>query len=649
MLPSFTGAFDCAMRDKFNDALLKHPIIVACFLGVLTLTVFSPSFSYDFVNYDDNAYVYENPTVLHGLSWEGVQYAFTTGDNATWAPLTWLSYELDTTLLGTRASSYHITNVVLHTAAGVVLFFALYGMLRSIWVSTFVAGVFLLHPLRVESVVWVSERKDVLCALFWALGLLSYWHYARKSNVGRGMLVLACFILGALSKMMMVTFPFVLLLLDVWPLKRVTLDKSDLRAKAWSLFLEKIPVFVLCGLVVFLNTRALNAMETLNPSHTSFPAKCLRVFENYGFYLQKIFWPDKLSILYPIQTVSALAAAFCGVLLAAITLVAVLQRQKCPWLLVGWLWFVVTLVPVIGFVTFGHFFVSNRYAYIPSIGLTLAVAVSAENLAKQFSKSRWIATGGVILLCALATRANLPRWQNSLTLFEDSVSKGPHEVAYNNLAVAYKNRSDLDKAITACDKAIAIYPNYPEAFDNRGLAYDEKGEYAVALTNFNRALELATNSASIFNNRGATYLHIGNKQHALEDFSEAIKLRPNYATALSNRGAVELDLGNFEASIRDCAAAVKCDSSLAGAWSNLGNALSYSGNLDGAMDSYNRAIALRPENANFYNNRAAIFFRSKKYVQAKTDLEKCRELGGQPHPGLVHDLNAAINGESAKK
>ena len=560
-----------------TSPVLRRPWLVAFFLGAITLALFSPAIRFDFVNYDDNLYVYDNPAVLHGLSGAGLHYALTTGDNATWAPVTWLSYELDSSLLGTRPSSYHTTNILLHVAAGLILFFALWLMLKSTWSSALVAAIFLLHPLRTESVVWISERKDVLCALFWALGLLAYWYYTAKPSLGGWLLLLLCFLLGAMSKMMMVTFPFVLLLLDLWPLKRITLDWEGLRSRGWKLLREKIPFFVLCGLIVFLNSRALHAKGTFKTEGTGVLEKLMRVAENYTFYLGKIFWPTSRTILYPVHPVQTAAAILSLLLLVAISTAAFWQARKRPWLLVGWLWFLGALVPVIGFVSFGPFDVSDRYAYIPSIGLTLAVVVVLEQCTARREAARWPIALLLIALCSFLTYADLPRWKDSFALYDAGLRVAPDCVAYVN--------------------------------------------------------------------RGTVYLKQGDEQKAMDDFNAALQIEPDYPLALSNRGCIEIDFGNIDAAIADCSKAIQDDPILADAWNNRGNAYNRVGRTTEAVADYNQAIQLKPDKALYYNNRAAVLFGLQKVTQAKADLDKCTELGGTPHPGLVAAVNEALHAQ----
>ena len=555
----------------------KTTALTALLLAAVTFALFSPAIGYDFLNYDDDLYVYDNAAVRAGLNPAGLTYAFTSCAAGTWAPLTWLSYEVDSTLLGVRASSYHTTNILLHVAAGIVLFFALLALLRTYWPSLLVAGLFLLHPLRTESVVWIAERKDVLFAFFWALGLLAYAGYMRRPNAARWTLVFLCFLGGMMSKFMMATFPCVLLLVDFWPLNRAGGNAASLRARLWPLVREKIPFFLAAAIFHQLTVRALHTTEALQTTAPDFTARLARVVENYGFYLGKIFWPAARSVLYPLHDVSGLTTILLTALFAGLTGGAMWRARRQPWLLVGWLWFLGALVPVIGFVTFGHFFVADRYTYIPSVGLTLALAVALERWAGRFAAPAKImaaVTAVVLAGCAVATHFDLPRWQNSLALYDAALQVGPHRTAYNN--------------------------------------------------------------------RGTTLLWLGQPARALADFSAAIRLQPDYAGALNNRASAWMELGNLDAALADCSAALRTNPNFADAFNNRGNAHSRRGESAQAVADFDRAIALNPAAPLYFNNRAAAFFDQKQFARAQADLAQCRRLGGQPHPGLVQAVAAAL-------
>lgn len=541
--------------DPAASFLTRRDVLIALALAALAIALFAPAIGYDFVNYDDDLYVYENPSVLGGLSGSGLQYALTSGTAGTWAPVTWLSYQADTTLLGALPRSYHTTNIMLHAAAGALMFLGLRLMRLSLWVSATVAGVFLLHPLRTESVAWIAERKDVLCAFFWALGLVAYAQYARKPGTARWLLVFLCFLGGAMSKMMMATFPFVLLLLDVWPLNRVRLDGPGLRANAWPLVREKIPLFLVSGLVVLLSVQALQAVDTLASVNSNVSARLWRVPVNYVFYLGKIFWPADLSVIYPTRGVRPAEALLAGSLLAVVTVLALWRARRMPWLLVGWLWFLGTLVPVIGFVTYSHFFVGDRYTYIPSLGLTLAVAGGLEHFLRRFETARWAGTAVLIVLCMAATRADLPRWRNTFTLYEAALRIGPHHVTYNNRGTAFLKAGDLQRALADFDAALALKPNHASALNNRGSVRTDLGDYEAALKDCSEAIRLDPTLANAWNNRGNVFTRLGQFNRALEEYQQAIQLKPGAAVYYNNRAAAYFSLKQYPqalADLREC-------------------------------------------------------------------------------------------------
>lgn len=557
-----------------GPASAKRLLLIAALLCVLGAALFSASIKFEFLNYDDDAYVYRNRNVLNGLSLSGIRYALTSSDIGTWAPLTWLSYECDTSLLGARASSYRTTNILLHAAAGGLLFLALCLMRQSLWVSLTVAVLFLVHPLRTESVVWIAERKDVLCAFFWMLGLVAYARYAPSPSLRRWSAVFLCFLAGLMSKMMMVTFPFVLLLLDFWPLKRFEL--SDLMAgkRIGHLLLEKLPFFAAIPVVIFISASALNSRGAFATRQSEGLSSVLRIPQNYVFYLEKIFWPGRLSILYPIQPVEKMAAALCAALLALLTLALVWKIRKMPWLTVGWLWFIGTLVPVVGFVPFGDFVVADRYTYLPSIGLVWGVVVLVEQLAPGSISIRWTATIAISLACASITAIDLSRWQNSLALYNAALQIGPHYVAYTN----------------------------------RGMALQQAGEF----------------------------------QAAFDDYTAAIKLNPTLSRAYNNRGSVLAEHGRFDEGLRDFDAALQHDPNYGDAYANRGTLLAHKGEPERALRDYERSIKLDPFNTSHYNSRAAVYLQLKRLPEAKTDLERCEQLGGQPDPGLLQALADAL-------
>lgn len=551
----------------------KHTALIALLAGVITVELFSRAIGFAFVNYDDDVYVYENPHVLAGLSGSGLRYALTTGDVGTWAPFTWLSYQSDTTLFGPRASSYHLTNILFHAAAGALLFVALQALGQSLWVAVTVAALFLLHPLRSESVVWIAERKDVLCAFFWMLGLVAYSAYARRPNGRRWWAVFLCFVAGVMSKMMMVTFPFVLLLLDYWPLRRVALDSASWRQQLRRILLEKVPFFATAILTLCITGTALHSRGAFSARPSGGVSDLLRVPENYMFYIGKLFWPAHLSVLYPLREVRPSLALLSAAVLAGATLAAIWKARALPGLAVGWLWFLGTPVPVVGFVPFGDFDVADRYAYLPSVGLCWGLVTLAEHAAYRFAAARWSATALLAIACAVATLAGLPRWRDSFSLYDAALRVGPHYVTYNNRGVALGKARETPAALADFATAIRLNPRFSRAYNNRGSMLSDLGRYDEALSDFNKAIELDPGSASAYDNRG--------------------------------------------------------------------NALARQGKPEQALLEYKRSLEIVPTRTITYNNRASAYFELKRFPEALADLESCRRLGGQPHPGLVQALAEA--------
>lgn len=528
-----------------------RPVVGALLLAVLTFALFAPAIGYEFLNYDDNLYVYENRGVLQGAGWAGLRYALTTFDAGTWAPVTWLSYQIDTSLMGPQPRSYHLTNILLHVGAGVALFFAMVRLLKSLWAAVLVAGVFLFHPLRNESVVWIAERKDVLFALFWMLGLPAYERYAARPSLRRWGVVFGWFLLGVMSKMMMVTFPFALLLLDWWPLNRAGASRAEWRARVWPLVREKIPFFIVSALAVFVTSRALNSVGTLHPVKADAGATLAQVLANYAFYVRKIFWPAELSILYPPAQPDALATVTHGLALAAVTAFAVWRARRWPWLIVGWLWFLGTLVPVIGLVGFGHFTVADRYTHVPSVGLTLAAAVALDRLTRGKPPLRLAIPAVALGLCALATWADLPRWKNSFALYNSALAVGPHHVTYNNRGTAYLAIGDPASAVEDFTQALALKPDHASALLNRASAWIELGQFDRAVADCTKAIQFDPRAADAWNNRGNALSRLGRFDEALADYNQAITLNPARALYYNNRAAGRASLKDFSGAQAD--------------------------------------------------------------------------------------------------
>lgn len=476
------------MRSKISERGIVAAVCVV--LVALVWFVFGQATRFPFTNYDDAAYTAESPMVVRGLSVDGFVWAFTHAQAGNWHPLTVVSHMLDCSLFGLRAGGHHFTSVLFHTLTVLGIFLSFRALTGSLWRSAFVAAIFAVHPLRAESVVWIAERKDVLSGFFFALTLGSYVWYARRPSIGRYLTMSILFACGLMSKPMLVTTPVVLLLLDYWPLARM----SD-RRSAWKLFVEKIPLFLLAcasAIATLIAQRpALGSFEQL-PLLWRIKSAVLA----YLIYVRQLFWPAKLAVFYPHSdnTSPAWQVLLAAALLVAITAFAFFLRRKRPYLIVGWLWYVCMLVPVIGIIQVGLQGYADRYTYLPQIGLYLMIAWGAADLSAHWRYRGQIASAAamaVILTLAFVTRAQAAYWRDSETLWSHAiaVTKDNH-LAHAHLADLLLRNGRIEEAIQHCEEAIRIRPNDADAQNNLGLAYLQLGNVPRAVPHLEKALQV---------------------------------------------------------------------------------------------------------------------------------------------------------------
>ena len=528
---------------------------VCIFLAAIIWVVFGQTLHHEFVNYDDNMYVYENPEVARGLTLQGIVWAFTHVHAANWHPLTWISHMLDCQFYGLNPGGHHLTNVLLHTATAILLFLVLRRMTGLLWRSAFVAAVFAIHPLRVESVAWVAERKDVLSGVFFMLTIGAYVRYVQRQSEVREFagvgapavqpltgLVLLFFALGLMCKPMLVTLPFVLLLLDYWPLNRVATvtDRRNHFPIPRRLILEKLPLFGLaaasCVVTLFAQTEAIQSFE-----HISLPLRVGNALISYVAYLGQMFWPSGLAVLYPF---TARGVGVAGVVLSLVVLagistgVFVLRRR--PYLLTGWLWYLIMLVPVIGIVQVGAQARADRYTYLPQIGLYVLLTWAAADLCAGW-RHRRVVLGGLatIILVALifCARTQTSYWRNSESLWTHTLAcTSDNCIAHNNLGNALLQKGNVDEAIAHYQKALQIKPDYAEAHNNLGNALLQKGNVDEAITHYQKALQINPDYAEAHNNLGIALLQKGNVDEAIAHFQKALQIKPDNAEAHNNLG-----------------------------------------------------------------------------------------------------------------
>ncbi len=532
-------------------------LVICLLLIVATIAVFWQVYNHDFVNYDDNLYVTENRHVQAGLTWEGIIWAFTTTHASNWHPLTWLSHMLDCQLFGLNAGGHHLTNLLFHIANTLLLFLVFNRMTGAIWRSAFVAALFALHPLHVESVAWVAERKDVLSTFFWMLTMWAYARYAERPGIKIYLLVFLFFALGLMAKPMLVTLPFVLLLMDYWPLGRLQLGQSikesTLKIQALPilrLVWEKVPLFVLTAVssvVTYCAQQAGGSVESLLP----FQMRVGNALAAYINYIGKTIWPLHLAVFYPHVRVVPIWLA--GLLLMCISFFVIRVGRRSPYLSVGWLWYLGTLVPVIGLVQVGGQAMADRYTYVPIIGLfTIIVWGVAELVAKwrcqKFVLS--ISVGVVLLGLAMGTWLQLTHWHNSVTLFKHTLDVTPNNyLAHNNLGVALSEQGRIEEAMKQYRKVVEINPNYAMAYYNLGLALGQQGRFEETIGYFVKALQIKPNYAEAYYNMGVSLGKMGNYPEELKAYKRAINVKPDYAEAYCNLGAAYAGMGLYSEAI----------------------------------------------------------------------------------------------------
>jgi len=495
-------------------------------LIAITLIVYAPVRHYGFLTWDDTLYVTENPDVLRGLTWHGVGWAFTTGYAWNWHPLTLLSHMLDVEFYGLDAGMHHLTNVLLHVANTLLLFGLLHRMTGLVARSAFVAALFGVHPLHVESVAWVAERKDVLSTFFWMLTLWGYALYVRRPSGGRYAAVLFLFALGLAAKPMLVTLPFVLLLLDVWPLGRATAG----RRLVW----EKLPLLALAtaaSVVTFLVQQRGGTVTDIE----SLPLglRLQNVLVSYAAYVGMTLWPARLAAFYPYPAsfpAWQVVGAF-GLLVATSLLAWVVRRHG--YLPVGWLWYLGTLVPVIGFVQVGNQALADRYMYVPLVGLLLVVAWGVPDVLARWPGRRLvlpIGAGLVIAACMVRARAQVGHWRDDATLWEHAlaVTSGNH-VAHNSVGNLLMRQGKVDEAAAHYLEALRARPGFSLAHNNLGVALAAQGRFGDALDHYAEALRLDPGYADAHHNMGLALAKLGRGEEALVQLEEAVRLKPNGA------------------------------------------------------------------------------------------------------------------------
>jgi protein O-mannosyl-transferase len=600
----------------------RLPLLIGFMLLLATLALYWPVLHCEFINYDDHPYVVGNSHVHAGLTLQGCRWAFGIGYACNWHPVTWLSHMADCQIFGLDPRGHHLTNLLLHLANTLLLLKVLRRMTGALWPSALVAALFAWHPLHVESVAWVAERKDLLSTWFFLLTLWAYGSYVEQSKVQsskskvRYTLAIFLFALGLMSKPMLVTLPFVLLLLDYWPLRRLELEvPGAICRKLCSLLLEKTPFFALSLISCVITLIAQKRGGAVVPLQViAFDSRCWNALVSWLRYVMKLFWPQDLSVIYPYVlqwplSLIGLAAAF----LVAVTLLALKCRRRAPYFPVGWFWYLGTLVPVIGLVQVGEQAMADRYTYIPSIGVFMIISWAILRMTARWPRWRPALAGGVLLAlaaCGWTTRLQVRHWRDGVTLFEHALAVTENNaVAHATLGLALMDKGKLAEAVVQYEAALRISPEYSLAHNDLGVALARLGRLDQAIAHYQTALQINPKDAEAHFNlanalnpgfvdtyavSGAARNHRADAPQAREHYQTALRLYPHYVNAHINWGNLELTVGELEAAITHYQDALRVDPLAALAHFNLGNALAKMGKTKEALGAYTKAVSIEP-------------------------------------------------------
>ena len=628
------------MLNKININPQKHILIIYIALTLAILAVFWQVNRYEFVNIDDTVYVTQNTHIRSGITLDGLRWAFSTTDAEFWHPLTWLSLMFDYQIYSVNAGGYHLTNLILHIMNTLLLFWLFNRMTGAIWKSAFVAALLALHPLHVESVAWIAERKDVLSTFFWMLTLCLYVYYTEKPVIRRYLLVLFSFACGLMSKSMVVTLPVVMIILDYWPLGRLqsqtiktnlmhvaTASPNQERRKTkskkgalkenisppdarklsetkiagiiplWQLR-EKMPFFIFSAVFAIIT---IYAQYKPSVKYYSFGSRLANAPVSFVTYLEKTFWPHNLAVFYPFSDqLPVWQVLGSASLILVISVAVIVTVKRLPYLFVGWLWYAITLLPVIGIIQVGLHAMADRYTYLPLIGIGIMLAWGIPSLfPREDMRKKILFPAGIAVLTVLSvlTWRQCHYWKNSIELLNHAlqVTKN-NDLAHSNLASALLEEGKIEKAEEAIDhynKTLRITPDNAGVYNDRGNAYYELGQYQRAIEDYNEAIRLKPDYAMAYTNRGIAYYELGQYQRAIDDYNEAIRLKPDDAAVYNNRGPAYYELGQYQR----------------------------------AFDDYNEAIRLKPDDAAAYINRGAAYLSQGNNELGCRDAQKVCALG----------------------
>ena len=598
-----------------------------------------PLTRYDFVNFDDDQYVISNPPVRAGLTLESVRWAFTAGHASNWHPVTWLSHMLDCQLFGVNAGAMHLVNVLFHTANSLLLFLLLRRATGKEGRSLCAAALFALHPLHVESVAWIAERKDVLSTLFWLLATWYYVSYALESRRKGYWLCLLFFALGLMAKPMLVTLPVTLLIMDYWPLQRFS------RARLRPLLTEKLPFLCLSMASSVATFLVQQKVAVIKLEELPFASRMANAIISYLAYLGKTFWPARLVIFYPHPiTYPVYQVVLSSVGLAFITITVWRLRYRRPYLIFGWFWYVVTLLPVIGLVQVGSQAMADRYSYVPLIGIFVALTWGVSDCLSYFAWNRTYSVTGASLAfaaCAIATHHQLYYWKDSVTLFEHALaSTTGNLVAHINLGAAFMGKGKYSEALEHGLAAVKIKPDNAKAQYNVGLALESLGRPNEAIKHYRIALLIDPTYTKSLRALADSLLKSGRTSAALAHYESLLKTKPDNVEVHLIMGYTLISGGDVAGGIKHLREVLRIEPKNFEAQLNLASALASQNKVEEAIASYHKALQLDPNSALAHYQFGAVLFDAKRGGEAVRQLREALRLS--PNATLTLDKLAWI-------
>jgi protein O-mannosyl-transferase len=611
------------MKIVENSSSRLFPMIISLSLAGMVFAVYWQVHEFNFVKFDDNFYINNNQQVKNGLNLENLLWAFspTKIKTAYWHPLTWLSHMMDCQLFGLNAGAHHLMNLFSHIVNVTLLFMALNLMTDAPWKSGFAAALFALHPINVDSVAWIAERKNLLSTTFWMLTVLGYIRYARKPGIFRYLTVFGTLALGLLAKPMLVTLPCVLLLLDFWPLGRMELGQQRIPAKhpasgpvfqnagMMRLVMEKIPFLALSIGVIVMSMLSLQANNrTIDTAVVPILLRIENALVSYVMYLWKMVWPINLSVFYPFpQTISNWQSLCAAMFLILVSAQVVLRKKRSPYLLTGWFWYMGSLAPVIGIVQGGLWpAMADRWAYIPLIGIFIIIAWGSDEIMGHWQyKQKILQPSAVIIICTLAslTFIQAGHWKNTTSLFEHALRVTPNSCfVHNIIGHEQEIQGQIGEAIAHYELALQIDPGFAEAHYNLGNVLVKNGKIKDAVLHFHRAIQLEPGLAAAYNNLANIFYNQGKIDEAIRYYQSALDLEPNNTEAHVNMANALLQKGQMDQAISHYLKAIQLNPNIAEAYNNLGVAYMYNNDIKKSIQCFRKAILLQPDYSNAINN-----------------------------------------------